>query len=154
MRKDNMDVGIIMNKDELVELVVKYFKKVDAGDPSYLDLFSEDVDFFFPKFGQAKGKNALVEFGNRISSSLISIWHDIDGFQITTAGNKVIVEGQEGGVMIDGTSWPDNNVSTGRFCSVFEFKGEKISRMYVYVDPDFPSQDLERISVLSGESYA
>ncbi|MCZ0760083.1 hypothetical protein OWC56_14780, partial [Vibrio diabolicus] len=36
-------------KDDLVELVVKYFEKVDAGDPSYLDLFSEDVDFFFPK---------------------------------------------------------------------------------------------------------
>ncbi|MBE4408727.1 nuclear transport factor 2 family protein, partial [Vibrio parahaemolyticus] len=24
-----------------------------------------------------------------------------------------------------------------------------ISRMYVYVDPDFPSRDLQRISVLS-----
>ncbi|WP_026317668.1 nuclear transport factor 2 family protein [Algicola sagamiensis] len=143
-----------MERDELVELVIQYFKKVDAGDPSYLDLFEEDVDFFFPKFGQVKGKNALVAFGNRIGRSLKSIWHDIDGFQITTAGNKVIVEGQEGGVMSDGTSWPDNNVSTGRFCSVFEFKGERISRMYVYVDPDFPSRDLERISVLSGECYA
>ncbi|MBE4318606.1 nuclear transport factor 2 family protein, partial [Vibrio parahaemolyticus] len=29
-----------MEKDDLVELVVKYFEKVDAGDPSYLDLFS------------------------------------------------------------------------------------------------------------------
>lgn len=35
-----------MKKDDLRELVVEYFKKVDAGDPSYLDLFSEDVDFF------------------------------------------------------------------------------------------------------------
>ncbi|WP_245609159.1 nuclear transport factor 2 family protein [Vibrio rhizosphaerae] len=144
-----MDVGTMMKEDDLVALVIKYFEKIDAGDPSYLDLFSEDVDFFFPKFGQAKGKNALVAFGNRIGSSLISIWHDIDGFQITTAGNKVIVEGQEGGVMSDGTPWPDNNVSTGRFCSVFEFDGNIISRMYVYVDPDFPSRDLERIAVLS-----
>ncbi len=62
-----------MEKDDLVGLVVKYFEKIDAGDPSYLDLFSEDVDFFFPKFGQVKGKSALVEFGNRIGSSLISI---------------------------------------------------------------------------------
>ncbi|EHC9865202.1 nuclear transport factor 2 family protein [Vibrio alginolyticus] len=141
-----------MEKDDLVGLVVKYFEKIDAGDPSYLDLFSEDVDFFFPKFGQAKGKSALVEFGNRIGSSLINIWHDIDGFQITTAGNKVIVEGQESGVMSDGTSWPDNKVSTGRFCSVFEFEGKMISRMFVYVDPDFPSRDFERISVLAGEN--
>src|SRR5690606_10390236 len=101
-----MDVGRMMEKSNLVELVVEYFEKVDAGDPSYLDLFSEDVDFFFPKFGQVKGKHALVEFGNRIGRSLNSIWHDIEGFQITTAGNKVIVEGQEGGVMSDGTPWP------------------------------------------------
>ncbi|MGL5130074.1 MAG: nuclear transport factor 2 family protein [Aeromonas popoffii] len=143
-----------MEQDNLVEQVVEYFEKVDMGDPSYLDLFSENVDFFFPKFGQAKGKDALVEFGNRIGSSLTSIWHDIDGFKITTAGNMVVVEGQEGGVMSDGTSWPDNNISTGRFCSVFEFTGKLISRMYVYVDPDFPSRDLERVTVLSGESNA
>ncbi|MNH33056.1 hypothetical protein D3C79_935420 [compost metagenome] len=96
----------------------------------------------------------MVEFGNRIGSSLNSIWHDIDGFKITTAGNTVIVEGQEGGVMSDGTSWPDNNISMGRFCSVFEFTGKLISRMYVYVDPDFPSRDLERVAVLSGEINA
>jgi len=46
----------------------------------------------------------LVEFGNRIGSSLTNIWHDIDGFKITTAGNTVIVEGQEGGIISDGTS--------------------------------------------------
>ncbi|AXX92729.1 hypothetical protein CPU12_02555 [Malaciobacter molluscorum LMG 25693] len=138
-----------MKKENLEELVIEYFKKVDNGDSSYLELFTDDVDFFFPKFGQKKGKNALVEFGNRMGSSLRSIWHDIDGFQIISVDNKVVVEGQEGGVMSDGTSWPDNNISIGRFCSVFEFTGKLISRMYVYVDPDFPSRDLERISILS-----
>ncbi|WP_196779999.1 nuclear transport factor 2 family protein [Malaciobacter molluscorum] len=129
--------------------MIEYFKKVDNGDSSYLELFTDDVDFFFPKFGQKKGKEALFEFGNRIGNSLRSIWHDIDGFQIMSVDNKVVVEGQEGGVMSDGTSWPDNNISIGRFCSVFEFTGKLISRMYVYVDPDFPSRDLERISILS-----
>ncbi|MGA1938822.1 nuclear transport factor 2 family protein [Arcobacter sp. YIC-310] len=138
-----------MEKDNLENIVIEYFKKIDNGDSSYLELFTDDVDFFFPKFGQKKGKKALIEFGNRIGSSLISIWHDIDGFKIIKADNKVVVEGQERGVMSDGTSWPDNNISIGRFCSVFEFNGKFISRMYIYVDPDFPSQDLERISVLS-----
>ncbi|MGP2656094.1 nuclear transport factor 2 family protein [Malaciobacter sp. WC5094] len=138
-----------MEKDNLENIVIEYFKKIDNGDSSYLELFTDDVDFFFPKFGQKKGKKALIEFGNRIGSSLISIWHDIDGFKIIKADNKVVVEGQEGGVMSDGTPWPDNNISIGRFCSVFEFNGKFISRMYIYVDPDFPSQDLERISVLS-----
>jgi len=138
-----------MEKDNLENIVIEYFKKIDNGDSTYLELFTDDVDFFFPKFGQKKGKKALIEFGNRIGSSLISIWHDIDGFKIIKADNKVVVEGQEGGVMSDGTPWPDNNISIGRFCSVFEFNGKLISRMYIYVDPDFPSQDLERISVLS-----
>ena len=138
-----------MEKDNLENIVIEYFKKIDNGDSTYLELFTDDVDFFFPKFGQKKGKKALIEFGNRIGSSLISIWHDIDGFKIIKADNKVVVEGQEGGVMSDGTPWPDNNISIGRFCSVFEFNGKFISRMYIYVDPDFPSQDLERISVLS-----
>lgn len=141
----------MMEKDVLVKLVIEYFKKVDAGDVSYLDLFSEEVDFFSPKFGCAKGKDSLVEFGNRIGSSLSSIWHDIDGFNITVSGNTVIVEGQEGGVMSDGIVWPDNKISTGRFCSVFEFTDHLISRMYVYVDPDFASLDVERIAILSGQ---
>lgn len=50
--------------------------------------------------------------------------------------------------MKDGTVWPDKNVSQGRFCSVFEFSGGLITRMYIYVDPDFPSTDVERISIL------
>ncbi|PWF62299.1 hypothetical protein CBX96_16710 [Shewanella sp. BC20] len=143
-----------MKKDALVKLAIEYFKKVDAGDVSYLDLFSEEVDFFFPKFGCTTGKDSLVEFGNRIGSSLSRIWHDIDGFNITVSGNTVIVEGQEGGTMSDGTVWPDNKISTGRFCSVFEFTDHFISRMYVYVDPDFPSLDVERISVLSDQHQA
>lgn len=53
--------------------------------------------------------------------------------------------------MSDGIVWPDDKISTGRFCSVFEFTDHLISRMYVYVDPDFASLDVERIAILSGQ---
>lgn len=137
-------------QDHKVNTVLSYFRKVDSGDGSYLELFDDNIDFFFPKFGTAIGKDALIRFGERIGSSLSSIWHDIDNFNIIVSGQTLVVEGQEGGTMADGTIWPDNKVSQGRFCSVFEFKDELISRMYIYVDPDFPSVDSTRIAVLQG----
>jgi hypothetical protein len=133
--------------DAKVQKIITYFEKVDASDTSYLDLFTDNVKFFFPKFGTTQGKDSLVTFGKRIGSSLGSIWHDIPGFNFIVSGDTVVVEGTERGTMKDGTVWPDNAVSQGRFCSVFEFTGSLISRMYIYVDPDFPSQDAERISV-------
>lgn len=138
-----------MEKNSLITLVKAYFEKIDAGDPTYIDLFHDDVTFFFPKFGDAVGKQALLEFGDKIGSSLNSIWHDIEQFNFIVSGNTVVVEGQEGGVMRDGTKWPDNHISSGRFCSVFECNDNLISRMYIYVDPDFPSRDSERIATLS-----
>ncbi|WP_315138577.1 nuclear transport factor 2 family protein [Achromobacter marplatensis] len=126
-----------------------YFEKVDAGDGSYLDLFAEDVLFFFPKFGEGRGKQALTDFGGRIGQVLESIQHDIDGFRYTEAGNTVVVEGQESGTTRDKVRWPDGVVSQGRFCSVFEFSGALISRMSIYVDPDFTSSDHERVATYS-----
>ncbi|MFC3149776.1 nuclear transport factor 2 family protein [Litoribrevibacter euphylliae] len=132
-----------------VQRAIEYFEKIDAGDESYLALFSEDVRFFFPKFGTHQGKQSLIRFGERIGSSLSQIQHDIANFNFIEAGNMLVVEGQESGVMADGTVWPDGKVSQGRFCSVFEFSGGLINRMFIYVDPDFPSTDSARISVLS-----
>lgn len=134
--------------DARLQAVITYFEKVDAGDSSYLDLFTEDVKFFFPKFGNSQGKDSLVAFEQRIDALMGSIWHDISNFNFIISGNTVVVEGTEGGTMKDGTVWPDNAVSQGRFCSVFEFTGSLISRMYIYVDPDFSSHDAERISIL------
>ncbi|MFT3720105.1 nuclear transport factor 2 family protein [Pseudorhodoferax sp.] len=134
--------------DAKVQAVISYFKRVDAGDASYLDLFDDNVKFFFPKFGTTQGKNSLVAFGERIGASLGGIWHDIPNFNFIVSGSTIVVEGQEGGRMKDGTVWPDNQVSQGRFCSVFEFSGNLITRMYIYVDPDFPSHDAERILIL------
>ncbi|HTN04106.1 MAG TPA: hypothetical protein VL132_19605 [Planctomycetaceae bacterium] len=60
------------------------------------------------------------------------------------AGDHVIVEGFESGVMADGTPWPVEGRSEGRFANVFEFDGDLIKRVHIYVDPDFASADNER----------
>lgn len=48
----------MMEKDVLVKLVIEYFKKVDAGDVSSPDLFSEEVDFFSLNLDALRAKTA------------------------------------------------------------------------------------------------
>ncbi|WP_249313986.1 hypothetical protein [Pseudoalteromonas sp. S2755] len=65
------------------------------------------------------------------------------------SGEIAAVEGQESGVMRDDAHRPDNQISSGRFGNVFEFSDNFITRIHIYVDPDFSSQDNARISILS-----
>ncbi|WP_454812996.1 nuclear transport factor 2 family protein [Labrys neptuniae] len=130
---------------ERIETIRSYFRLVDARDPALLDLFTDDVRFYFPKFGMAAGKAAVAGFGERIARELRSLIHDIDGLIFTVDGDRIVVEGQEAGVTMAGESWPDGEISQGRFCNVFEFDGSLISRTYIYVDPDFTSADQPRL---------
>lgn len=132
-------------------IIRSYFRKVDERDDSLADLFTEDVEVFFPKFGTARGKAALARFGERIGRQLRSLKHDIDGLVFTVAGDRIAVEGKERGITNDGLSWPDGAISEGRFCNVFEFDGTRISRVFIYVDPDFTSADERLIGLFRDE---
>lgn len=133
-----------------LETLRTYFRRVDAADPALMDLFTDDVEFFFPKFGAARGKAAIAAFGQRMAAHLAEIGHDIEGLNFIVAGDRIAVEGREWGVTHAGRRWPDGVVSQGRFCGVFEFAGAFISRISIYVDPDFASEDKDRIDILRG----
>ena len=124
--------------------VVEYFRRVDAGDPSVVDLMTDEVQVYFPKFGTRRGKSAVGELAQGIMRSVSSIAHDFERMTILAAGHHVIVEGFESGLAKDGTPWPDPMFSEGRFCNVFEFQGPLIKRLHIYVDPDFSSRDKGR----------
>ncbi|MFC0674978.1 nuclear transport factor 2 family protein [Brachybacterium hainanense] len=129
-------------------IVREYFRMVDAGDPALLDLYTEDVELFFPKFGSSRGKEAMAEFARRLWLDLGSIGHDIDGLDIMVSGDRIIVEGREWGTSADGTPWPDGRVSTGRFCNVFTFRGMSISAVHIYADPDIMSEHAGKVRQL------
>ena len=80
-----------------IEAIRTYFRKVDAGDPTILDLFTEDLQMYFPKFGLARGKRALVTFAERMGANLATIGHDIDGLTFHVSGDTIVVEGREWG---------------------------------------------------------
>lgn len=127
-----------------LEVATDYFRKVDSGDPSLVDSMTDDVEFYFPKFGVGRGKAAFAELAKGLLASLRSIQHDLERMRFHVAGDHVIVEGVESGVLADGTRWPVEGRSEGRFANVFEFDGEQIKRLYIYVDPDFASTHQER----------
>lgn len=137
-----------------IEAIKGYFRKVDARDPTFLDLCTDDVQFFFPKFGLAHGKDAIARFGERMARHLEGLEHDIDGFTYIVSGDLIAVEGQERGVMRGGERWPDGIVSQGRFCNVFEFDGPLIRRIHIYVDPDYANADRERLRAFRGQADA
>jgi hypothetical protein len=71
-------MGTDIDGNVWIEAVNTYFRKVHARDSTVLDLFSDDVQIFFPKFGLAHGKAALVRFSEIMTSQLESIEHDIE----------------------------------------------------------------------------
>lgn len=126
------------------QIAADYFRNIDTGDPTILDIVTDDVEVYFPKFGVGYGKAEFGELANGLMGSLQSMQHDLDRMRFHIAGDHVIVEGFESGVMADGTPWPVEGLSEGRFANVFEFEGKLIKRVFIYADPDFASTHKER----------
>lgn len=127
-----------------VEVATEYFRKIDNGDPTIVGIMTDDVEVYFPKFGVGYGKAEFLEVAKGLMGSLREMRHDFNRMKFHVAGDHVIVEGFESGVMADGTPWPVEERSEGRFANVFEFEGDLIKRLYVYVDPDFASTHEQR----------
>lgn len=134
--------------------VQTYFEKVDSGkfDIEYYNFFTEDTELYFPKFGFSQGKEGIRQFGETMAGFLKNISHDIETFNYIVSENFVVVEGTEKGTLQSGKEWPDHTIAFGKFCSVFEFEKDLIKRMYIYVDPDVASEDIDRILLLNKEA--
>ncbi|WP_406227060.1 nuclear transport factor 2 family protein [Pseudomonas siliginis] len=131
--------------DQLIEITKQYFLKGDAGDMTILDLFTDGVQFYFPKFGTRTGKDQVIAFVQGLMGQLEKLEHNVESYNYIANGQTVVVEGTEKGVAKNGAHWPaEGNASEGRFCNVFEFTGTLISRVHIYTDPDFMGQDEAR----------
>ena len=129
---------------DALELVKEYYIRLDTGRPDLLDIFSEDAQFYFPKFGVSRGKSTFGDLLNGLLSAVAMIKHDLDGLDFIVEGNRVAVEGTTSGRLHDGREWEGGKTPGGRFSSVFEIKDGLISRMHVYLDPDYGGVDTDR----------
>ena len=128
----------------LIETAKEYFRRVDAGSADLVELFTDDVELYFPKFGVATGKPALLELASVLFTSLRQLSHDHDTLLCIADGDHVVVEGTSRGTTKDGLSWAGGRTPAGRFCNVFHFRDGKIDRVHIHIDPDYGGQDRDR----------
>lgn len=133
-----------MTDDQRKSIVLAYFKLADQGNPAYLDLFAEDAQLYFPKWGAANGIEEMKTLGSDIGPTLKSITHDYAYFNYIIQGDMVVVEGTSSGVTSSGTEWRAGVTHAGRFCNVFEIRDFKIQRLFIYLDPDYAGEDTAR----------
>jgi ketosteroid isomerase-like protein len=132
-----------LNDQEKIRVAREYFIRADLGRPDILELFHEDAEFYFPKFGFGLGRNAFLEMVKGYEGVLESIQHDYDAFTFIPSGEYLVVEGTSRGRM-SGKSWEGGKTPSGRFCNVFKFRDGRIASLHVYLDPDYTNEDEAR----------
>lgn len=140
-----------MTDEQRKSVAMAYFKAMDAGGTSadgvaLIDLFAEDAQVYFPKWGIADGKAGIIELFTAIGGIVKSIKHHYAGFNwVFSGGDTVVCEGTSHGEHRDG-SWRTDQPAwgAGRFCDVFEIRAWKIQRVFIYLDPDYANQDSAR----------
>jgi ketosteroid isomerase-like protein len=128
------------SSDDRIKMVQDYFRLADQGRPEVLELFHEDLELYFPKFGFGFGRGAFLEFVKGFEGALEFIEHDYDRFTFIAAGDHVVVEGTSHG-KLSGHPWTGGLTPGGRFCNVFIFRGDRISSLHIYLDPDYTGVD-------------
>jgi hypothetical protein len=140
-----------MTDEQRKSVALEYLKAFDNGGvtstgDSILDLFAEDAQVYFPKWGIANGKEQIGQLFGDVGGTLNSIRHDYATFNWVFSGSDVVVaEGTSYGEHRDGR-WragvPD--WAAGRWCDVFEIRDFRIQRCFIYLDPDYAGKDTER----------
>jgi hypothetical protein len=150
-----------MTDEQRKSVALEYLKAFDAGGTtssggSILDLFADDAQVYFPKWGLADGKDAIGRLFGDIGATLRSIRHDYATFNwVFSGGDVVVCEGTSHGEHRDGP-WragvPD--WAAGRWCDVFEIRDWQIHRCFIYLDPDYAGKDTDRYPWLADQASA
>ena len=147
-----------MTDEQRKSVALEYLKAFDNGGTtstggSILDLFADDAQVYFPKWGLATGKEQIGKLFADVGGTLKSITHDYASFNWVLSGTDTLaVEGTSSGEHQHG-SWraglPD--WGAGRWCDVFEIRDFLIQRCFIYLDPDYACGDTARYPWLAAE---
>ena len=144
-----------MTDEQRKSVALEYLKAFDKGGVtssggSILDLFADDAQVYFPKWGLANGKAEIGKLFGDVGGTITSIVHHYSHFNWVIAGDTVVCEGTSHGEHRDGP-WRAGvpEWAAGRWCDVFEIRDWKIQRCFIYLDPDYAAKDTERYPWLS-----
>jgi hypothetical protein len=148
-----------MSDEQRKSVALEYLKAFDNGGVtstggSILDLFADDAQVYFPKWGLATGKDQIASLFSDVGGSLKSITHDYSHFNwVFSGGDTIVCEGTSHGEHRDGR-WRAGvpEWGAGRWCDVFEIRDFKIQRCFIYLDPDYAGGDTARYPWLEGRT--
>ena len=140
-----------MTDEQRKSVALEYLKAFDNGGvtstgDSILELFAEDAQVFFPKWGIANGREQIGQMFGEVGAQLNAIRHDYANFNWIFGGSDTIVaEGTSYGEYKDGPWRADvPEWGAGRWCDVFEIRDWQIHRCFIYLDPDYAGKDTAR----------
>src|SRR5437660_10660214 len=103
-------------------------KGVTLSGKSILDLFADDPQVFFPKWGLATGKKQIGQLFTDFGGLIENILHDYATFNwVMTGTDTFAVEGTSAGQHASGP-WRAGVSHGGRWCDVFEVRDFLIQR--------------------------
>jgi len=135
-----------MTDEQRKSVALEYLKAFDnkgqtSNGGSIIDLFADDAQVFFPKWGLATGKKQIQQLFNDFGGGIKSILHDYATFNwIMTDTDVFAVEGTSHGEHKHG-QWRAGVTHAGRWCDVFEVRDFLIQRCFIYLDPDYAGKD-------------
>jgi hypothetical protein len=140
-----------MTDEQRKSVALEYLKAFDNGGvtstgDSILELFADDAQVYFPKWGLANGKEEIGQLFGDVGGTIENITHDYSHFNWIFSGTDTLaVEGTSFGEHQHGP-WRagDPEWAAGRWCDVFEIRDFKIQRCFIYLDPDYAGVDTER----------
>ncbi|WP_179403955.1 nuclear transport factor 2 family protein [Burkholderia guangdongensis] len=133
----------MMTDEQRRAIALEYFRRMDRGE-NILDLFDDNAEIYFPKWGIARGKPEIERMLGDLIGILASVSHDIAHANFIQQGDRVVVEGLSSGKLKNGAEWHAGTTFGGRWCDVFEIRDFKIQRCHVYLDPDYAGADTAR----------
>ena len=145
-----------MTDEQRKSVALEYLKAFDkagvtSAGASILDLFADDAQLFFPKWGVATGKDEIGRLFTDVGGTISAITHDYATFNwVMTGTDTFACEGTSYGEHRDG-GWRAGMTHAGRWCDVFEVRDFLIQRCFVYLDPDYAGLDTDRYPWLSAD---
>jgi hypothetical protein len=140
-----------MTNEQRKSVALEYLKAFDRGGVtssggSILELFADDAQVYFPKWGLATGKDQIGQLFSDVGATIKSIEHHYSHFNWILSGSDTLVcEGTSHGEH-QGGRWRAGvpEWGAGRWCDVFEIRDFKIQRCFIYLDPDYAGADTAR----------
>src|SRR5438093_13447297 len=99
LAKERKTNEMVLNDQDKIKIAREYFMRADQGRPDILELFHEDAEIYFPKFGFGVGRNSFLELVKGFEGALESIQHDYDRLTFIPSADYLVVEGTSQGRM-------------------------------------------------------